>query len=336
MKRMVFRSLCVGLLALTVLALELASAQEPLVTVLETTPQHRLVRHAGGETRVPAHPKRIATLYAGLSDAVLSLGIQPVAATADNRNANAFQPYLASRLDGTVNVGTETEPSLEALLSAQPDLILIVDWQAQDLYDRLSKVAPVVAIPYLTYLDQLAASDAVSRGTDYIAMLLRSVGQVLGMPGAAEARLAQYEQKTEALGERLRGQLGNDSVAFLAVWPREIRLYGKEGNSGAILFGDFGLNADPMVPEEWMTPISEEVIPELQAEHLFLLVDEGAETVMTRLRSSPLWSAIPAVQQGNVYPASYDLWMRGIDGPIGSELFMDEVAAALLGEGEQP
>lgn len=305
------------------------------VSVLEETDSYRLVRHPAGETRVPIHPERIATLYAGLSDAVLSLGLTPVAASSTYVSESAFEPYLADRLRGAVSVGFEWEPNLEALLSAQPDLILIVDWQAEDLYEALSQIAPVVAIPYSSYREQLAAAGTVSTGTDYIATLLRSVGLTLGMPEEAEAQIVQYERKTAALGERLRRQLGDDTVALLAVLPREIRLYGKEGNSGAILFGDFRLNPDPLVPDTWMVPISEEVIPEIQVEHLFLLVDEGAEEEVSRLRSSSLWSSIPAVQKGNVYPADPDLWYRGIDGPIGSEALVDEVAAALLAEGAQ-
>lgn len=320
-----------GVKLLTVLAAALFTAASAQVEVLEETSAYRLVRHPAGETRVPIRPERVATLYAGLSDAVLSLGLTPVAASSTYVSESAFEPYLTTGLRDAVNVGFEWEPNLEALLSAQPDLILIVDWQAEDLYEALSKIAPVVAIPYSSYREQVAAAGTVSTGTDYIAMLLRSVGLVLGMPEEAEARRVQYERKTAALGERLRQQLGDDTVAFLAVRPREIRLYGKEGNSGAVLFGDFRLNPGPLVPDTWMVPISEEVIPELRVDHLFLLVDEGAEEEVARLRDSALWSSLPAVQKGNVYPADPDLWYRGIDGPIGSEAFMDEVAAALLG-----
>lgn len=169
-----------------------ALAQEgaPSVRTVEITPTHRVIEHVLGTTSVPLELQRIVALSEDIIDPLLALGVTPIAA--GESIGDAFAPYYADKLGGVASVGQFSEPNLEAVLAAQPDLIL--DWGRTErpLYDQLSKIAPVV----------LVSTDRDARE------VLRDLGTVLGMEAQAAARIAQYERAVEAARARLEGGCG--------------------------------------------------------------------------------------------------------------------------------
>ncbi|ANI37578.1 ABC transporter substrate-binding protein [Mycolicibacterium vaccae] len=107
------------------------------------------VRHAFGETRIPAPPTRVVS--AGLTDAddLLALGVVPVAVT-DWFGAEPFgvwpwarqqlgdaQPVVLSLADGV---------QIEQIAGLTPDLIVATDAGLdQETYNQLSAIAPTIA-----------------------------------------------------------------------------------------------------------------------------------------------------------------------------------------------
>lgn len=107
------------------------------------------VRHAFGETRIPAPPTRVVS--AGLTDAddLLALGVVPIAVT-DWFGAEPFgvwpwarqqlgdaQPVVLSLADGV---------QIEQIAGLTPDLIVATDAGLdQETYNQLSAIAPTIA-----------------------------------------------------------------------------------------------------------------------------------------------------------------------------------------------
>lgn len=103
----------------------------------------RTVKHALGSTEIPAKPSRVVVLDSGELDDVLALGITPVG-MATTAGQNGVPSYLADKAQGIKTVGGISELNLEAIAALKPDLILGSKLRANDLYDKLSAIAPTV------------------------------------------------------------------------------------------------------------------------------------------------------------------------------------------------
>ena len=136
-----------GLLAAMVLAVAgaTAEAQEFPVTIA----------HAYGETVIPAEPHRIVTWGWGNHDALLALGVVPVAMPFSTYGGgeDGLHPWVAEKL---AELGAATPIQLsdsqdipyEQIAAAKPDVIIAVfSGIDAEQYARLSQIAPTVAFP---------------------------------------------------------------------------------------------------------------------------------------------------------------------------------------------
>lgn len=77
----------------------------------------------------------------------------------------------------------------------------------------------------------------------------------------------------------------------LTPFDKELRVYGNQRPFGRVLYQDLGLTPPEgaLLPDDNIRISSEEVLSELDPDHLFLIVfDEEAEAV-NELSRSPLW-----------------------------------------------
>lgn len=304
------------LLVAVALALGFATAQQ--AEVVGETAETRTVRHIFGETEIPAEPERVASL--GVEDELVTLGVTPA--------VWAPEDYLKPTLPEVPTAGTSYEPNLEAVLAAQPDLILLEQsegFEDRTVYEQLSRVAPTVVI--LWY------------GSDDPRDYLRAVGKVLGMSEEAEAEIAAYEARLRDARDRLRQTVGDAPVAFVRAHPREFRLYGTQGYTN-ILYSDapgIGLGLTPpdfvrererQQGEDYEQAVSLEVLPELRdAEYIFVTEDEPGSGRLQEMLAFPLFAALPAVRAGHVFEVGRDYWMGS--GVLGHEMILEDVLGAL-------
>ena len=88
-------------------------------------PPTRPVRHAAGETEVPAEPQRIVVLSGDQLDALCALGLQSRIVAAALPDGSSSQPsYLGTVIHDLHGVGSRSNPDLSAIRAAGPDLIL--------------------------------------------------------------------------------------------------------------------------------------------------------------------------------------------------------------------
>ncbi|RYU09330.1 iron-siderophore ABC transporter substrate-binding protein [Nocardioides iriomotensis] len=113
------------------------------------------LEHALGETTIEERPDRVATWGWGSADAAIALGVVPVAIprTAYAGDQDGMLPWNKEAIEAAgaepPTMLTEAEePPYEEFIKADPDVILATySGLTQEQYDKLSKIAPVVAYP---------------------------------------------------------------------------------------------------------------------------------------------------------------------------------------------
>jgi iron complex transport system substrate-binding protein len=125
------------LLALAAIVLPVSAQQFPLS-----------IEHKFGVTTIPAQPERVVSVdYAGADD-LLALGVQPVAIRYwYGEYPRAVWPWAEPLLKDTPVI-LRGELDFEAIAATTPDLIIAL-WSGIDAaeYEKLSLIAPVVAVP---------------------------------------------------------------------------------------------------------------------------------------------------------------------------------------------
>jgi iron complex transport system substrate-binding protein len=151
---------------------------------------------------VPADPQRVATVGFTDHDAVLALGVTPVAYTSWLSDAPLPWQRIDTGPTGPARLD-QTAPDFEAIAAAAPDLILAVHSAlTQEQYDTLSGIAPTVA----------QSGDHPDFGTPWQEQT-RTIGTALGR---AEQADALGDRRGVALRRRPR-RASRSSPAFPAV-----------------------------------------------------------------------------------------------------------------------
>ncbi|GGC80229.1 ABC transporter substrate-binding protein [Tersicoccus solisilvae] len=139
------------------------------------------IEHAFGKTTIEKEPTRVATVGWSDQDMALSLGVVPVGSTKityggnDKGSTDWFDAKLAE-LGGTQPARWDENDGVpfDAIAKVSPDLILATNsGLTQADYDKLSKIAPVVAFPEKAWTTPWQTS-------------LDLVGRALGRPAAAK------------------------------------------------------------------------------------------------------------------------------------------------------
>lgn len=107
------------------------------------------IEHKFGTTVIPEKPVRVATIDASGADDLLALGIQPVVIKYwFGDYERVVWPWADSYLEEVPDAVVRGDLDFEMILAADPDVIVAL-WSniTPEDYDRLSQIAPVVAVP---------------------------------------------------------------------------------------------------------------------------------------------------------------------------------------------
>jgi iron complex transport system substrate-binding protein len=286
----------------------------PLALLALITPtMARDITHVMGVTSVPDQPLRIVALTNEATEDLLALGIVPVGAVR-SANANPWFDHVADQLGDTVLVGEELSPSLETILSLEPDLILGNKKRHEKIYDQLSAIAPTVYVENIT-----------GQWRDNLAFYAEAVGK----SAEGEALLEGYQDRVAAiqaaLGDRLAEKVG--LVRFIA---GQNYAYNNDSFSGSIL-RDIGF-ARPAAQDKpgLAEPITAERIPELDGDRLlhfsYETGDGGATNEAKTWMASPLWQNLTAVKSGHLHGVSDTVWATA-GGVMAAHLALDDIEA---------
>jgi iron complex transport system substrate-binding protein len=265
-----------------------------------------------GETEIKGIPERVVVLDTGELDSAMTLGVTPVGAV-EAIPGEGFPSYL-EETGGIENVGTIEEPNLEKIATLEPDLILSSKLRHEQIYDQISKIAPTV----------FTETTGVTWKENF-----EVHAKALGRTGEADKVKEEYQNHLE----EFQRAIGDDppEVSVVRFLPGETRIYQKESFIGTVL-EDAGLPRPPSqdVEEFAILNASAELIPKMGGDVIFVTVyGSEDETTKQKVTSDPLWQKLEAVQQGQVYEVSDDLWMLGI-GYTAAQGVMDDLTRYLV------
>jgi iron complex transport system substrate-binding protein len=244
------------------------------------------VEHEFGTTVVPAAPQRVVSLGYTDQDAILALGVVPVAIREFTGNRpSATWPWAQDELQGQQPQVLSGEISTEAVAALEPDLIVAVSaGLTREQYDLYSRIAPTVTQPPGFDAYQSPWQDAT-----------RLIGAALGRSDEAERLVGDLETRFAAVREQYP-QFAEKKAAVAALssaGPGSYFVWNSEDNRGRFL-DSLGFTVPPVVDEL----AGDNFYAEVSMERLGLL-DENDLVV---------WLGIPgtenaAVEQQPGYPA---------------------------------
>lgn len=270
------------------------------------------ITSALGTATIERKPTRVATVGWTNQEVPLALGIVPVGmpkvAFGDD-DGDGVLPWVEDRLQ---ELGAKT-PTLfdetsgidfEAVADSRPDVILAAySGLSQDDYDKLSKIAPVVAYPdkpWTTSLDDT--------------ILLDSEG--LGMKAQGERLIASLDARVEAAAETQPDIAGKTAAFVSPKGPTDLSsLYVYTTvDPRAEFFTQLGMTT-PEVVKQASADDKTAFYAEISAEDadrlkdVDVLVLYGTAATLKAMQADPLLGKIPAIARGSVV-------VLGADGPL--------------------
>jgi iron complex transport system substrate-binding protein len=269
---------------------------------------------AFGEVFVPASPERVITLSESALDVALAVGVPPVGTTA-SRGGDTAPAYLGDPAASIPVVATVSEPNLEAILAADPDVILAGTGLQQAQYDQLAAIAPTV-VP-----EGSATGDWEAP--------LHVYAQALGADDELTDRLAAVTDRARALAD---DGVPDGSVAVVRWMANGPALMNAALMPGSLLEAA-GATAMPAAVDLGSSPHSDplslENLDRVDADRLFLAAfgTDGA-AALEGARSNPAFTRLKAVGTDDVHVVGGSVWSSA-SGPIAAELVMDDIERAL-------
>lgn len=295
-------------------------------------PQALKVTHPFGTTELPTSHERIASI--NLEDMLLALNVPIVFGMSIGEGY-----YLNDRLkeQGAALEIWGDSLNLEAIVAAQPDLIIASTAIMQEGYDNLSKIAPTIVYDREDWKNSLTA-----------------IGQALGIEDQAQAVISAYDTKAADAKTALNQLLAEDkSAAFIRMTAKDFRVYFPNyvdektqiewPTYPGVLYNELGMKLDPTV-QQWHkeqpnfqnATISLEMLPELQADYLFVTLGGAGSTdeeikqakeSFSTIEQSAVWKSVPAVKAGHVIFVNARHWISS--GPLANSMKIDDVVAEL-------
>ncbi len=317
------------------------SASEPVTAADDC----RMVQHQMGETEVCGRPQRIVALSPFMLELLLALDVQPIAYAdvgafhqGDYDNPSEQIPYLGDRITTQpINVGLHHSPSAEKLLEAKPDLIVATEF-SKSHYETLSNIAPT-----LIFQAQEAETN------------LRAIAQAVDQADRAEQRLNQKEQLITASRQEFAPIVASyPEITLLSSFEaQQLNLNTHYTSMCSALVKELGFQLvypagmDEAALSKPTIPISMETLPQLNDADSILLLGVNFESnqsgqnfregqlrqVQQKWEKSAIAQSLTASKNERVYfvPAYI---CYGLPGPIGTELYLEELKEQLLSQEE--
>ncbi len=234
----------------------------------------------GREIIVPEHPHRLICLAPSVADSVYAIGAgNEVLAVSD------FTKYPAeARLKPSV--GLPLSPSLEAIISLHPDLVI-----GDGGFGGLGIVGPMQSAGIPVFFEN-------PHGLEGIYKSVLSLGAALNREAEAEQVVSRMRRRVEAVETRIKGQ--PRVRVFMLIWHDPITTIGKPSFITDIIAAAGGESITSDLEQEWPLLSFESVVA--QAPESILLV-RGARMSFDDLAKRPEWSGIAAVRDRRVFYA---------------------------------
>lgn len=322
------RTLLASAAVLTALALAACGTTEAPVDspAPDAAAESVTVTDARGEAvEIPAGVEDVVALEWVAVEHLQTVGIVPVG-VADVAGYEEWAGTGAPLEGEPTDVGTRTEPSIDAIAGLAPDLIVAVTGRDAGAYADLERIAPVLV---------LQGADA-SAPLETMYDDLRMVGEATGGLEAADAAIADLQRHLEDLTATVEeAGLTGTPIAHMDGYENggqvEIRPYA----DGALLpaaFEAIGFtNGWPgegdeqyglgITDVEGLTALADD------AHIVYLSVGSQRDVFQDQLADNAIWNGLPSVQAGNVHRLPDGIWLFG--GVDSVTAYLDALVASL-------
>ncbi|WP_244891454.1 ABC transporter substrate-binding protein [Rhodococcus erythropolis] len=277
--------------------------------------ERREVINALGTTTISGKPERIvvASDFTDL-EFLLSLGVHPVAygnTGAWDRGALPWQSTAG--IADLESFDTTGEISPEIIARYSPDLIIGMKTYLEPAAERLSQIAPVIALDWTT-----SWRDGVA-----------TVGQAAFVDEAAAAAIARTDALISDTAASLNG-LGGKTIMIGSMYGDQLYVQG-DASAPGVLLRELGLNYRGYNAEQ-MTALSMEQAEVLAPADILLSLASDQEAT-TRLENFAVFQNLPAVKARAYAPVELLLSNAFVDnfGPLSAPYALPQLAEVLTG-----
>ena len=272
----------------------------------------KTIVHDFGTTELKKAPKRIVILDNLYGEILEPLDLTPVGATTEQEGSQEFSTLFKKHYKDAdvVSVGWQKSPDLEKIKELKPDLILMTVDQ-EGLYDKLSEIAPTVG--YRINTDE---------NWDYHETSLK-VAEIFDKRDEMKDALDRMDAKEAVFAENVKAKFGDQKLMYLRVTGNDIRYYAY-GHFG-YLYDTYKFNrAQTFNPEDMYQVIDIDKLKDLNPDLLIVQAD-SQELLDNKLKNSPVWTSLKAVQNNKVIYADYSTYMLGF-GIVSQEAIMKQIS----------
>ncbi|MBX7430636.1 iron-siderophore ABC transporter substrate-binding protein [Mycobacterium sp. Y57] len=256
-------------------------------------------------TLVAADPQRIVVLSGDQLDALCALGLQSRIVAAALPDGHDDQPsYLGTVIHDLPAAGSRSDPDLDAIRDAHPDLILGSAALTAEDYPALSEIAPTVfgGPPGVAWQDNL-----------------RTVGAATGRLNTANALIDEFDEAARRTGA------DNDATHFQAsvvqFTDTTMRVFGIDNFAGSVLatvgvdrpaaqrfsdkpYVEVGISGADLAESPDLSIADGDIV------YLSFASAEAREHATEVLRSDP-WKRLSANRDDRVFAVNNEVWQTG-------------------------
>lgn len=246
----------------------------------------------GREVTVGKNPERVAALLGSFADVWMLAGGELCAAAED-----AWEDF-GLELEGAVNIGGAHSPSLEMLISSDPDLVIASASTASNVEMKDSLEAMGITVVYFDvdcfddYLKMLDICTDITGRKD----LYEQNG--LSIKARIDAVKAQYAEADIPESER--------KVLLLRAASSFVKAKGSEGTILGEMLADMGCVNIADSDTSLLEALSVEAVIRENPHHVFVVTmgsDTAAarETLENMIKENPAWSTLDAIKNGRLH-----------------------------------
>lgn len=274
--------------------------------------KEKTIVHDFGTTELKKAPKRIVILDNLYGEILDPLDITPVGATTGQADSQEFSTLFKKQYKDAkvVSVGWQGSPDLDKIAELKPDLILMTGEQ-EDLYEELSEIAPTVGYQINT-----------DENWDYHETSLK-VAEIFDKRDEMKKDLDRVDAREAVFAENVKAKFGDQKLMYLRVTDNDIRYYAY-GHFG-YLYDTYHFNrAETFNPDDMFQVIDPDKLKDINPDLLIVQAD-SQELLDNKLKNTPVWTSLKAVQNNKVIYADYSTYMLGF-GIVSQEAIMRQIS----------
>jgi len=219
---------------------------------------------------------------------VIALGMKPVGASYFYSIAQL--ELLKNELEDVVDVG---RGNLEAVISLEPELIIVPRWLESSTIRELQQVAPTLIVPYGNPFERF-----------------KQLAELLDRRAEADEFIQRYHKRAAEIKQELSAVIGeNETVGLYELSEQHIWVLNEfHGRGGYNLYEGMGFKPPHSVQTEvigkgHIMRLELDQLPDYTADHMIISYnfdDEGIE-LAERMLAHPIWQNIEAYRKKRIY-----------------------------------